>query len=35
MGMAKIFKKQNKKIDTEDVTAMIHDFQEPICLSIP
>ena len=27
-------KKAKQKLDTEDVTAMFHDFQEPICLSV-
>ena len=26
---------KQKKLDTEDVTAMFHDFQEPLCLSVP
>ena len=27
--------KQKKKLHTEDVTSVVHDFQEPICLSVP
>ena len=27
-------RKNKKKLDTVDVTAMLHDFQEHICLSV-
>ena len=32
--MAKILKINTKKLDTEDVTTMFHDFQESICSSV-